>query len=410
MSKDEQAKDLKSQPQDEESFADMLEASFQKQIRPIEFGNQVEAEVVAIDHENIFLDLGTRVEGVTSKEEFTGIDGLTVKKGDKVTVFVVGKKHGVFQCSKYMRSAGSDGNKESSKSIPFALLDAYERGLPVEGKVKAVIKGGFEVTVMGNKAFCPISQIEKNFCKNPDAHLEKTYTFEVLECKEEGRDIVVGRRDLLAKEAQEKVDRLWQKVELDEVYDGSITSVQPYGAFVDIGGIEGLLHVSEISHERVGDARTVLKEGQILKVAVIELDRDARRMSLSVKIMHKDPWVEAMETLSVGGEYEGKVVRIKPFGAFVELFPGVDGLVHISKLGAGRRVEHPKEVLKPGDTVKVRVLKIEEAEKRISLTMEAPEMDYRQDLARLKHEQEKSSQQQGGTMADLLDEALKDKS
>jgi small subunit ribosomal protein S1 len=409
MSKEKQQKQDNKQSDSEESFEDLLEASFQKEVRQLKVGDQIEAEIVSFDQENMFLDLGTRVEGVVPKVEFTGVEGLTVKEGDTVTVYVVGKRHGAFQCSKYMRFLAADGGEGSGKEIPFALVDAFERGIPVEGKVKAVIKGGFEVTVMGNKTFCPISQIEKDYCKNTDVHLDKTYTFEILECKEDGKDVVVGRRDLLAKEAQEKIDLLWQKVELDDVYEGTVTSLQPYGAFIDIGGIDGLLHISEISHERVDDARKVLTEGQKLKVAVIDLDREAKRMGLSVKIMHQDPWDQAMETLSEGREFEGKVVRIKPYGAFVELFPGVDGLVHISKLGAARRLEHPKEVLTTGDTVRVRILKIDKDEKKISLTMEEPEADYRPDLALLKKEQEKKSKKQSGTMADLLDEALKKK-
>jgi small subunit ribosomal protein S1 len=277
----------------------------------------------------------------------------------------------------------------------------------VEGKVKAVNKGGLEVHVLGQKTFCPISQIEKNYCQNPEIHLDKTYTFLVMQYEEDGRNIVVGRKELLQADEQEKGRLLWQGLQTGQVLEGTVTSVHDYGAFVDIGGIEGLLHVSEIAYQKTQNVQETLHSGQKLNVAIIKLDPETKKISLSHKALLVDPWVEAAEKIVAGKELPGVVVRLKTFGAFVELFPGVVGLLHVSQLGVNRRVSHPKEVLTAGQPVNVRVLSVDLAQKTISLTMEEPEVDYSGELSRLKEKQEEDLRTGAGTMAALLDSAVK---
>ncbi len=396
--------------QEEQSFSQMLEESFGRQVESLDIGAQVDAKVVAINDENVFLDLGTRVEGSVRKNQFMDKEKLTVSEGDSVNVFVVGKKGGFYICSRYMGAPPIEKKGKTQQDTGQSFIqESYELGRPLQGKVVAVNKGGFDVEIKGQKVFCPISQIDLKFCDKPDEHLEKSYTFMVSRYEEDGRNIVVSRREYLQKEKDRQMAEIWSKIELDEVYEGTITNVANYGAFVDIGGVEGLLHVSEISFEKVNDARDVLKPGQTLRVAVIDLDKEARKIGLSVKIMLDDPWDAAVEKLSEGKEFQGKVVRLKQFGAFVELFPGIDGLVHISKLGSEKRIEHPKEVVKVGDIVKVRVLGIDEKTRRISLTMEQEEDDYTKDMQRIREEQDKSNQQSAGGFGGLLDEALKNK-
>jgi small subunit ribosomal protein S1 len=287
------------------------------------------------------------------------------------------------------------------------LREAFSTRLPVEGKVKAVNKGGFEVHVMGQKTFCPISQIEKNYCQSPEIHLEKTYTFLVMQYEEDGRNIVLGRKELLQADEQEKSRQRWQELQVNQVLEGTVTSVHDYGAFVNIGGVEGLLHVSEISYQKTQNAQEALHAGQKLNVAIIKLDPEAKKISLSLKALQDDPWVEAGKKLALGAEFSGRVVRLKTFGAFIELFPGVDGLLHISQLGVNRRVNHPKEILTVGQTVSVRVLAFDPAQKTISLTMEEPEVDYRDELSRLKAKQEEDLKTGDGSMSALLDSAIK---
>ena len=392
----------------EESFADLLNASYRPATR-IKVGEVAEGKVISIGKDSIFLDLGTRAEGMIDREECLRQGQLTVKAGDTIQVLVTAFRDGIFHCTSRLRQAGRSDSRQAKDSPSLAMLrEAYAARIPVEGRVKAVNKGGFDVQVMGQKAFCPISQIEKKYCQNPETHLEQTYSFLITQYEEDGRNIVIGRKELLQAEDREKARQLWQGLELKQVHEGIVTSVHDYGAFIDIGGVEGLLHVSEISHQKVQSAQEALQPGQKLKVAIIKLDQEANRISLSLKALLADPWTAAGDKLAVGAEFPGQVVHLKPFGAFIELFPGVTGLLHISRLGADRRVNHPKEVLEVGATVNVRILAVDSERKTLSLTMEAPEEDFSGELTRLKEKQELDMKQGSGTMAALLDSAIQD--
>jgi small subunit ribosomal protein S1 len=393
-------------PGGEESFADLLNASFRTAVH-IRVGEVAEGKVISIGKDNIFLDLGTRAEGMIDREEFLRQGQLTVQPGDKVQVLVTSFRDGIFHCTARLRQAGRSDSRQAKDSPSLAMLrEAFTARIPVEGRVKAVNKGGFDVQVLGQKVFCPISQIEKNYCQHPEKHLEQTYSFLVTQYEEDGRNIVVGRKELLLAEDREKARQLWQGLAVNQVLEGTVTSVHDYGAFVDIGGMEGLLHVSEISYQKVQSAQEKLQPGQELKVAVIKLDPEAKKISLSLKALLADPWTAAGDKLSVGTELTGKVVHMKPFGAFIELFPGVTGLLHVSRLGVERRVNHPKEILSIDSEVKVRILAVDPARKTLSLTMEEPEEDLSAELERLKEKQEQDLKSGNGTMADLFDSAI----
>jgi small subunit ribosomal protein S1 len=390
----------------ETSFADLLNASIHTETR-IKVGDVAEGKVISIGKENIFLDLGTRAEGMVDREECLHKGHLTVQEGETIQVLVTAFRSGIFHCTSRLHHGGRSDPRQAKDSPSLVMLrDAFANRLPVEGKVKAVNKGGFEVHIMGQKTFCPISQIEKNYCQNPEVHLDKTYTFLVMQHEEDGRNIVVGRKELLLADEREKSRLLWQELQVNQVCEGTVTSVHDYGAFVDIGGIEGLLHVSEISFQKTKSVQETLRPGQKLDVAIIKLDRETNKISLSLKALQTDPWVEAAEKITVGKEFAGEVLRLKTFGAFIELFPGVVGLLHISQLGAERRVSHPKEILTVGQTVNVRVLSLDPGQKTISLTMQEPEVDYSDELSRLKEKQEEDMKT-GTTMAALLDSAIK---
>jgi len=390
----------------EASFADLLKASMQPEAR-IKVGEVTEGKVISIGRENIFLDLGTRAEGMIDREECMHKGQLTIQEGETIQVLVRAFRDGIFHCTSRLHQAGRSDPRQVKESPALQLLQqAFMKRLPVEGKVKAVNKGGFEVHVLGQKTFCPISQMEKNYCQNPEIHLDKTYTFMVMQYEEDGRNIVVGRKELLLADEREKAQQLWQGLQVNQVLEGTVTSVHDYGAFVDIGGVEGLLHVSEISFQKTQSAASSLQAGQKLNVAIIRLDREAGKISLSLKALQADPWVVAGDKISTGRELSGTVLQLKPFGAFVELFPGVVGLLHISQLGANRRVNHPKEILSVGQAVSVRVLASDSVRKTISLTMEEPEMDFRGELSRLKEKQEEGLKTGTTTMAALLDSAI----
>jgi len=390
----------------EESFADLLKASF-KPAMNIKVGEVASGKVISIGKDNIFLDLGTRAEGMIDRDECVRQGQLTVRPGDPIQVLVTQFRDGIFHCTSRLRQAGRGDSRSAKDSPSLAMLrEAFTARIPVEGRVKGVNKGGFDVQVMGQKVFCPISQIERNYCQNPEVHLEQTYSFLITQYEEDGRNIVVGRKELLQAEEREKSRLLWQELEVKQVREGTVTSVHDYGAFVDIGGAEGLLHVSEISYQKIQSAKEALQPGQKLQVAIIKLDQETGKISLSLKSLLADPWTAAAEQLAVGSELAGRVMHLKPFGAFIELFPGVTGLLHVSRLGAERRISHPKEILTVGDEVRVRVLAVDPERKTLSLTMEEPEEDLSGELARLKQDQDQEQKSGSGTMADLLDTAI----
>ncbi|MCP5047006.1 MAG: S1 RNA-binding domain-containing protein [bacterium] len=389
-----------------ESFEDLMAESFQP-VKSISLGDEVEAVVIGFDNDHIFLDLGTRLDGVVKKAEYMISGELSIGEGDTIKVFVNGKRGGVWLCSGRLGSGESEGRGTRQTAALIALEEAFNSNKPVEGHVVASIKGGFEVELMGVKAFCPISQIDRTYCDSPDDYVNQIYPFVIIRFEEDGDNVVVSRRELLNLEAAKEAEKMWRTLDENEIYEGTVTAVRDFGAFVDIGGIEGLLHISEISYRRLENVSDELEVGQKVKVAVKGIDRQMRKVSFSRKALLDDPWTEATKKLSTGGEFQGKVVRMKTFGAFVELFPGVDGMVHISRLGTDRRHQHPKEVLKIGDIVTVRILEIDKNNRRISLTMEKKESDYSNDLDKLKKDQASSSKSNPSHMASLVDAALK---
>lgn len=385
--------------QENENFEEMLNESLKPQ-KNFELGDRVDTIVSGIDKENVYLDISPRIQGIVNKNEFMEEEKLTVSLNDKITVYVIGKSKGFFKCTTRL-GLGSNNNSLEDDKYTIALRESYENEVPVEGKITKIIKGGFEVSIMGKRTFCPISQIDTAYCEEPDIHLNKSYTFIITEYKEDKNDFIVSRKEYLLRIKAQRAEELWKNIKEKEVYEGTVTMIKPYGAFVDIGGIEGLLHISEISHERVADASEILKKGDNIKVEIINLDDKNKKIGLSVKSLTEDPAKKKLNELTEGMKLEGKVVRLKPFGAFINLFPGIDGLLHISKLGVEKRVDHPKEVLKINDIVTVRILELDKNAKKISLTMEEEKYDFNKDLNKIKEEQSEILQS-NGTMADLF--------
>jgi small subunit ribosomal protein S1 len=232
------------------------------------------------------------------------------------------------------------------------------------------VKGGFEVRIAGLRAFCPLSQIDLRWPKEPKDYVGQTHNFKILEFKERGRNIIVSRRSLLEEERDQLREELKETVVAGAVVHGTVRSVQDFGAFVDLGGVDALIPVSEMGWGRVERPTDVLGEGQAVTAKVLAVDWDRDRVSLSLKALQEDPWQGVSEKYRPGQRVHGTVARLAPFGAFVTLEPGVDGLVHISALGAGRRVRHPQEVLEPGEEVETEILALDPDSRRISLSLE----------------------------------------
>ncbi len=343
----------------EDDFAAMFEASLaEKPIgRQPRLGEKVSGVVVSISVEWVIVDLGAKTEGVMEVGDLLDGEGeLNVKVGDTLEAFVSSVEDGVRLSKRVRPGSGSDE----------ALQDIFEAGLPVEGVVTGVNKGGLEVKIAGKRAFCQLSQIQLGYCEDPSIFVGQKLEFKIL--KMSARDLLVSRRALLEAERSEKATELWQTLDEGQIYDGEVTRVAAFGAFVDLGGVDGLIHVSELSYERVEDATSVLAVGQQVKVQVLKVDRDSGRIGLSLKALADDPWDEAFNRFPPGMELQGKVTRIMPFGAFVALGDGMEGLVHISEL-ADRRIGHPKEVVEEGQTVGVRVIEVDLERRRIALSM-----------------------------------------
>jgi small subunit ribosomal protein S1 len=351
---------------DAEEFSALLEASEAGQPEPNP-GDKVTGRVVQVSAAEVFVDVGARNELPMAAVELQNEDGeLTVAVGDEVTAYVVKTKEGL-ALSKSANAGGQDG----SAAAMAALQTAHDAGAPVEGKITSTNKGGFTVDLGGQRGFCPFSQMDLRRVEDPEPYVGTSQRFKILEISPDGRNIVLSRRALLQAERDEKASATRDALAPGATFEGQVTRLMPYGAFVDIGGVEGLVHISQISHQRISDPSEILQEGQGVRVEVVEIqnqgDGRRERISLSMKTLVDDPWPSEAGSMEVGTDVEGTVTRLVDFGAFVQLPNGIEGLVHISELSE-RRLLHPREVLNEGDTITVRVLEVDVNRRRISLS------------------------------------------
>lgn len=350
-------------PHEEESFAALFEQS-NKRAQRLEPGSKIKTTVITVTGDSVYVDLGGKSEGVIALSEFLDEQGAPrVKEGDEIEAYFLSVQDGVKRLTTLVRGYSS--------AKLTAVREAFESGLPIMGDVKAEIKGGFEVSIGGVRCFCPVSQIDLlRGRRESAAYLKQAFPFKVIEYKNDGRNVVVSRRAVLEAERAEKVSKLKESLTVGMEAPGTVRSLQKFGAFVDLGGVDGLIPMSELSWGRVDKAEDVLKVGQEVKAKIIAIDWDANRLTLSLKALQPDPWSAAVGKYPVGSRVCGTIVRLAPFGAFVAVEAGLDGLVHISNLGAGRRVNHPKEVVEVGQQVEAQVLAVDPQNKKLSLTMQ----------------------------------------
>jgi len=382
----------KSQPE-EEDFAAMLaafedEQAFEPRPEP-KIGEEVTGRVAALGDEVAFVDLGGKSEGIVERAELVDDEGCwKLAVGDSVTGVVRGiDESGAF----ILRVRPGAG-----ETVRSELRTTWENKIPVEGRVAAVVKGGLEVTVGGTRAFCPISQISDHYVEDASEFVGERLEFRIERFEEAGRrtNIVLSRRALLQEEAARRADETRERLSVGTTLEGTITSVTTYGAFVDLGGLEGLLHVSEMSYQRVEDPRELYSEGQRVEVQVTAIEPPKKpgqteRISLSTRALERDPWQDAERRYPPGTLVGGRVTRLEGYGAFVELGPGLEGLVHVSQLGSGERVRHARDVLELGATVKVKVLGVDLEKRRISLSRETGEKEREE---KREYQEYKSSQ------------------
>ena len=352
--------------ENEEDFATLFEDSF-TEVNSMKPGQKIEAEIVSISGEYIFLHLNGKSEGLLEQAELTDKDGkLSVKEGDKVQAFFISSKNGEMHFT----------TKISGDQAGRAVLEnAFEKNIPVEGVVEKEIKGGFEVRVGDSRAFCPFSQMGLKRVEDTSEYIGKHLTFKIIEHSKEGRNILVSNRAILEEEHNQKIDALKKELQEDQVVKGKVVSLQSFGAFVDINGVQALLPISEISRSRVDDISKVLSEGDEIEAAIIKLDWRNERITLSLKALLADPWDKAPSKYKPGSRHDGKVVRLTDFGAFVSLEPGLDGLIHISDLRTDSGSGKPSDLLKKGQDVKVIINSIDSDKKRISLKPLSSELE-----------------------------------
>lgn len=394
-----------------ESFSDLLQENdlSKKELSP---GEKIDAIVVDITQDSIFLDVGGKSEGFVDRKELEDEEGnISVKTGDSLAVYFLSTARNE------MLFTTKIGGSSSSRAH---LEEAYRSSIPIEGLVKKEIKGGFEVTVAGNiRAFCPFSHMELKRISEPDMYIGQQLLFKITKYGEGGRNIVLSRRLVLEEERAEKRESLKDAIQEGMTVKGTITSIREFGAFVDIDdAIEGLIPASEIGWSRTENIKDVLSEGQDVEVVIMKLDWENDRFSFSLKQALPDPWLTVSQKAPVGSLQSGKVVRLAKFGAFVNIADGIDGLIHISKLGGGRRINHPKEVLEEGQSVDVKIDDIDAEQKRISLSMVSsdPEEDAEdtgktEDYTEYVKQAAPKQSKQGGTstFGELLQAKLKEK-
>jgi small subunit ribosomal protein S1 len=357
-------------------------------------GDVVGGKVISIGKDTVFVDLGGKAEGSLDRAQVSDEEGkLQIKLGDKVEARVVADAGGVLTL-RVKVGRGPEARAE--------LEQAQQLGLPVEGVVTEVIKGGVSVDVAGVRGFCPASQIDVRFVDDLTTYIGQRLTFRIT--RYEPRNMVLSRRALLEEDNARRAAETRKKLEPGAVLRGKVVGFKPFGAFVDLGGIEGMLHVSELGYSRVERPEDMLSLGQEVEVAVLKVEPGDKgeRISLSLKALANDPWRDTAAALSEGARVRGKVTRLQPFGAFVEIAPGVEGLVHISELGAGRRINHPREAVAVGQEVEAAVLSVDHERRRIALSMTPSSEGSAEDIAEAAKVVKAHAPTKFGTLGDLL--------
>jgi small subunit ribosomal protein S1 len=392
---------------DHESFADLFKEDTvtNKQLSP---GQKIQATIVDVSQDSIFLDIGEKSEGFLDRKELEDETGaITAKEGDTLEVYFLSTAHNE------MLFTTKIGGSSTSRAH---LEEAYRSSIPLEGFVKKEIKGGFEITVAGNvRAFCPYSQMGLKKITDPEEYVGTHMLFKITKFSEGGRNIVLSRRIILEEEREQKREELKEHLQEGMTVKGKITSIKNFGAFVDVDGIEGLIPISEIGWSRTENISDILTENQDVEVVILKLDWDNNRFSFSLKQALPDPWQDIFEKFPVGSFHAGKVVRLAKFGAFVNLAAGIDGLIHVSKLGGGRRINHPKEVVEESQTVDVKIEAIDQEQKRISLSLvgdmgDAETADKEEDAWQYMQRHDKPGADESlGTLGEMLKAKLKEK-
>ena len=357
--------DESNEDEKEQSFAAMLESYGPGLETDIHIGDKIRGKVISIGQDTVFVDTGTKIDGVVDKAElFDKEKNLDLEEGDLLELYVVALTDDEIRLSKAVSGIGG-----------FHMLrEAYEKSVPVEGKIAETCKGGFRVEVLQRKAFCPISQVDLKYVEDPSEYVGKILNFVITTFEERGKNIVLSRRALMEQEQEKSRKAFYETLQVDSLFDGQVTRIMPYGIFVKLSdGVEGMVHISELGWSRASRPEEVVNVGDSVQVKVIGLEPDKKpgllKISLSIKQLSEDPWNSADQHFHAGNKILGKVTRCEGFGAFVEVAPGIEGLVHISEMSYTQRILKPEDVVSAGQTVSVMIKDVDMQKRRLSLSI-----------------------------------------
>jgi small subunit ribosomal protein S1 len=337
-------------------------------LHPFQEGDVVTGHVVRIDNDEVLVDIGYKSEGVIPSSELSirkSVDpGEEVSLGEEVDALVLTKED---QDGRLILSKKRARFEKAWRRIEAAA----ESGDPVTGLVIEVVKGGLIID-LGVRGFLPASLVDIRRVPNLDEYTSQEIECKVIELNRSRNNVVLSRRAVLEEQRKEDRERILDRLQPGQVVEGKISNIVDFGAFVDLDGIDGLIHISELSWSHVNHPSEILSIGDTVSVKVLDIDRDRQRISLGLKQTQEDPWQRVVDTYNIGDELEGNVTKVVTFGAFVEILDGVEGLVHISEL-AQHHVENPREIIQPGDPVRVKILEIDSERRRLSLSIKRVE-------------------------------------
>src|SRR3954463_3588886 len=350
--------------EEEESRSDFgaLLDQFEQEQAGFQEGEVVRGTVVGITERGVVIDFGYKSEGIVNQAEFTENGQLTVKPGDEVEVLV-----------KSMETSEGFPVLSRADAVRMKAWDelekAYAQGTPIKGRVTERIKGGLRVDIDGVPAFLPGSQVDTRPVRNLDSLRNQEIEAKVIKLNRKRSNVVLSRKAIIEEQNAGKKGQTLNQIEEDIIVEGQIKNLTDYGAFVDLGGIDGLLHVTDMSWGRLQNPAELFKVGDTVQVKVLKFDKDRERVSLGYKQLLPDPWSSIDERYPIGKRLTGKVASVADYGAFIELEPGVEGLVHVSEMSWSKRIKHPSKLVNPGDDVEVEVLSVDPKARRISLGM-----------------------------------------
>ncbi|HOA80475.1 MAG TPA: 30S ribosomal protein S1 [Defluviitaleaceae bacterium] len=380
------------------TMAEMIE-DIDKSMKKLKNGDIIKGKVIKVTENEVLVNIGYMADGIISKEELSDDENIDprdiLKADDEIDVYV-------------LQVDDEEGNVVLSKKLADQLVvwdelkEHYDTGKPLEVKVKEVVKGGVVANIKGVRAFIPASQLSVYYVEDLNTYVGKSLKVKLIDFDRDSRKVVLSAKEIEQQEREMKKKELWKSLKRGEKRKGVVTRLVKFGAFVDLGGAEGLIHLSDLSWKRIMDPSEVVSVGDEVEVYVINFDKKKERISLGLKDKAEDPWNNITDNFQANDVVEGKVVRITSFGAFVEIAPGVEGLLHISQI-SDKRIGKVSEVLSEGDKVKVRITELKAEAKRLSLSMKEAQEDYTQEIKKYNFAEDDEV-----TIGDVLKDKLKD--